>query len=136
MRVLLLAMAVCIGLAGCSSKEDIAKAEAAVDQFHKELNASEFDKIYDESSDGMKANASQEKLTKLLSAVHRKLGAFQSGKSTGWKVTAGTSGTIVTLGYTTTYERGEANETFIFKVVADKALLQGYNVNSNDLIEN
>ena len=136
MRTLFLSLVVLIGLSGCSSKEDMAKAEAGVEQFHKDLNDAAFDQIYEEASDGMKANSTQEKLVKFLSAVHRKLGNFQSASSTGWKVFAATGGTTVTLSYSSIYEQGTAAETFVFLIAGGKAILQGYNINSDELIEN
>jgi len=136
LRILLMTAIALIGLSGCSNTEDMKKAEAAVEHFHRQLNDAAFDAIYDQSDDAMKAQATQEKLVKLLSAVHRKLGNFQSANSTGWKVFTGTEGTTVTLGYNTTYEHGQANETFIFHLTGGKALLEGYNINSLDMIEN
>ena len=136
LRVMLVAIVALVGLAGCSNSEDMKKAEAAVEHFHQQLNDAAFDALYAEADDGLKAQASQEKLVKLLSAVHRKLGNFQSANSTGWKVFTSTGGTTVTLGYNSTYEHGEANETFSYHVTGGKALLSGYNVSSAEMMEN
>ena len=136
LRVMMMAIIALVGLAGCSNSEDMKKAEAAVEHFHQQLNDAAFDTLYAEADDALKAQATQEKLTKLLSAVHRKLGNFQSAKSTGWKVFTSTDGTTVTLSYNSTYEHGEAGETFIYHVTGGKALLNGYNINSADMMEN
>ena len=136
LRLMLITAIALAGPAGCSNSEDMKKAEAAVEHFHQQLNDAAFDAMYAESDDAMKAQATQEKLVKLLSAVHRKLGNFQSAKSTGWKVFTATGGTTVTLAYASSYEHGQADETFSFHIADGKALLNGYNINSLDMIEN
>ena len=42
--------------------------------------------------------------------------------------------TMVTLSYDTEFSDGKASETFIVSVSGDTAKLEGYNINSADLI--
>ena len=85
----------------------------------------------------MKAAATEEKLTALLDAVHRKLGQYVSGSQTGWNDSVTTGGHVVRIQYASKYERGDAEETFVFLMdTGGGASLAGYNVNSLSLITN
>jgi|HubBroStandDraft_1064217.scaffolds.fasta_scaffold109075_2 hypothetical protein len=123
-------------LAGCNVADDIPKATAQIDAFHSKLNAGDFATIYAQSAPEMKQAATEDALTKLLSAVHRKLGDFQSGQQQSWNDNVNTSGHFLTLGYAAKYAHGDATETFVYKLDGQQTLLVGYNVNSNALIEN
>ena len=72
--------------------------------------------------------------TKLLAAVHRKLGNFQSGKTANWNDNATTGGHYLTLQRTAQFERGPAQEEFVFKMDGQEAVLIGYHIASNTLI--
>jgi len=135
MRVLA-GLATAIALAGCSAGTEVPAAEAAIGDFHAQLNASAFDAIYQGSSKDMKSVSTQDGLVRLLAAVHRKLGAFRSGKVTGWTENYNTSGHFVVLGYSAAYDKGAAAETFTYRIDGERPLLAGFNINSNALIEN
>ena len=136
MRQAFLGFLLLIVLSGCSAKEDIAKAEAAIADFHDKMNNADFDSIYTGAGPQMQSASTQVDLVKLLTAIHRKLGAFQSGKTAGWNVNVTTGGEFVTLKYSSTYEQGDADENFVFSVQDGKALLSGYHINSTALILN
>ncbi|GAA4761446.1 hypothetical protein GCM10023219_01820 [Stakelama sediminis] len=123
-------------LAACSMGKDVPVAEQATKQFHAMLNAGQSEAIYKATAPGMKAATSQGDFVKLLDAVHRKLGAFQSGETQGWNDAWNNGRHLITLNYHAKYARGEANETFVYHITDHKAALYGYNVNSNALIEN
>jgi hypothetical protein len=124
----------CVGLAACSPSADTKAAEDAISSFHVDLNAGNFDKIYDRSSSELKAAATKEKFTKILNAVHSKLGTFKSGKSDGWNDNVTTGGHFVTISYQASYEKGAAAENFVYRVQGDQAVLVGYHVNSDALL--
>lgn len=105
-------------------------AEPAVDKFHKQLNAEEYDEIYDEAGDAFKKSVTKEQLVRLLSAVREKLGRVNKSTSTGWKVNTDTSGTITTISCDVDFAEGKGTEEFKFEVTDDKALLYNYKVNS------
>ncbi len=72
--------------------------------------------------------------TELLSAVSRKLGTKKSSTNVNWNINYHTSGTFVTLTQNTEFERGDAEEQFVYRIEEDKALLAGYHINSHALI--
>jgi Protein of unknown function (DUF4019) len=121
-------------LAGCSMSADSKLAEQAVPEFHRMLDAEQFEPIYDAAASELKGAITRKEFTELLSAVHRKLGATKSSDQQGWRVNYNTSGTFVTLTCQTHYTEGDATEQFVYRLQGDKALLAGYNINSLTLI--
>ena len=122
-------------LAACSSADDMDAARAASANFHSQLDAGQFDQIWEASGVELKNASSQQDFTDLLEAVHRKLGQVSSTKETHWGVRMVTAGTFIDLAYSTTFEGGAAVEQLVWHIdAAGKALLVGYHINSNALI--
>lgn len=129
-------LAALVLLAGCSSSESIKAAEAGVAHFRELMAAKKFDQVYAEASDEFKAASTAADLTKLLAAIDRKLGAFKSSTSNGWRVNYNTRGTSVVYGVKSLFENGSGDETFSFLIKDGKAVLAGYNIQSSALILN
>lgn len=121
-------------LGGCSFGKDVPVAEKAAEGFHAQLNAGQFDAIYAAGGAALKSTTSQADMTALLAAVHRKLGAFKTGKTDGWNDNVTTGGHMITLSYNANYQNGAAAEQFVYKLDDGQAQLVGYHVNSNALI--
>jgi hypothetical protein len=119
---------------GCGGKHQIANAEAAVTQFHVDLNAGNFDHIYLASDAAMKNASSQEKFVALLDAVHRKLGAVKSANRQTFFINYGTAGKFLRLTYATQYDADNATEEFVFRLNGDNLTLAGYHINSEALV--
>lgn len=132
MRKLIAALVIL--LAGCSMSADTKMAEGAVERFHTMLDAGQFQDIYAESADDLKKVTTQEKLTALLEAVHRKLGVMKSSMKQSWNVNYHTSGTFITLIYATAYQGGDAREQFMYRLEGADAKLAGYYINSDALV--
>lgn len=122
-------------LAGCSMSADVGLAERQVVQFHQQLDAGQLQQIYAEASDRLRRATSEQDMQNLLAAVHRKLGDVKSSVRGAWSVHAGTTGTFISLSYQTHFSEGDATERFDYQLEGDKALLAGYHINSNALIE-
>jgi len=123
-------------LSACSPGADTEAAEKSIASFHADLNAGKLDKIYDDSGSELKAAANKDKFTKILNAVHTKLGMFKNGKSVGWNDNVTTGGHFVTINYQATYDKGAAAENFVFRVAGGGSALVGYHVNSDALLLN
>ena len=123
-------------LAGCSGQQSTAAGESALADFHKRLNAGHIEAIYSDSSTEMKGSTTDRRLTALLEAVHRKLGLFKSGSSAGWNHNYTLNGEFLAIVYNADYERGKAQESFVYHIVGGSAKLAGYHVNSDALILN
>ncbi|MEQ7873896.1 DUF3887 domain-containing protein [Sphingomonas sp. ASV193] len=123
-------------VAACSPRADMAAGEKGVEAFHAALNAGKFDQIYASSDAEMKASTTTDAMRKLLDAIHRKLGNFESGKTVGWNDNSTTNGHFLTLNRNAQFERGTAKEQFVFRINGSHSTLAGYNINSNELITN
>ncbi len=132
--LIVLTLAVVALQLSCGVKKGKENAERAVEKFHSQLNAGQFQQIYAESDDAFKKAATEEQVLQLFDAVRRKLGTVQQAKLSGWHVNATTGGTVVTLGYEVDFSEGKGTEQFVYHITGDKALLFNYNVNSPLLI--
>lgn len=132
-RALSLLLAV-FALSACDFTADTKAATRAAETFHAQLNAGAFDDIYSASDPRLQAVASRADFLKLAGAVHRKLGAFQSVEQSGVFIKSGTNGTFVTLTTKSRFEKGPAEEQFVFVMSGDGARLVSYHINSMALI--
>ena len=132
-RLAILAGALGLVVQGCSMA-DTSAAEAEVAKFHTALGDARFGEIYAAAAEDLKSKATEQQFTELLDAVNRKLGKVKTAQRSGWKVNYSTSGNYVTLVYKTTYEQGEADEQFVYRMQQKDARLAGYHINSNALI--
>jgi len=121
-----------VALSSCSGGENLDLADKAVERFHQQLNAGEFNAIYTQASPALRSATSQGDLIKLLTAIRSKLGPFKSGTRNSWRVNYGTNANTVIL-FDSTYERGKAQETFTFENEPNAPLI-GYNINSPTLV--
>ena len=136
MRKTLAALA-CLGLlAACSPANDLPQGEAGITTFHQKLNAQDYNGIYDGASPDFRATTSRADFQRFMAAIHRKLGAFQSGSSAGWNDSMLTSGHMLTINYAAKYDQGSAEESFVYRLADGKAVLAGYHVNSTALVIN
>jgi len=118
---------------GCSMA-DTSAAEAEVAKFHAALGDARFAEIYAAAAEDLTSKATEQQFTELLDAVNRKLGKVKTTQRSGWKVNYSPSGNYVTLVYKTTYEQGEADEQFVYRMQQKDARLACYHINSNALI--
>lgn len=121
-------------LSACSFGTAIPKADKGVDRFHAMLNAGQSVAIYQGSARDMKDATPQDKMVRLLNAVHKRLGQFKSGKAVGWFDNLNGAGHFVTINYQAHYDRGDAQEQFVFRMAGDKPVLAGYHINSDALL--
>jgi len=124
-------------LAGCGIKESYEQTGAEVAQFHTALDGEKYQAIWKGASPEMRKAASQQQLTTLLEAVHRKLGKVKDTKQVGWNSNATTEGSFVTVTMQTTFERGSGTEAITFiKGDDDRLSLVGYTIQSQDMMVN
>ncbi len=137
MRKLIIGIAGLMLLTGCSLAEDTKTAQSAIETFHQNINAGNFDRIYQISDAQMKAAATEAQLTQLLTAVHSKLGLYKSGTQGSVNDNVTSNGHFVNVRFASKYERGDAQETFVVKIGSSgEARLVGYHINSMALITN
>src|SRR5262245_22181739 len=123
-------------LAGCSASKDFDAAEAGVTRFRELMREGKYAEIYQESGDELKRGSTEQQFTALLAAIERKLGAVKESKRGGWNVNWNNLITTATLNFKTQFEKGSGEEKFSFRISGGKALLTGYQINSQEMMVN
>lgn len=119
---------------GSGVAEGRAMANAAVQHFHDQLNAAQFEQIYLESDTRFQKAANKEDILKLFEAIHRKLGNTKSQSLSFWNMNATTNGFFISVTYDTSFERGSGQENFTWVKNGNQLSLVGYHIQSNALI--
>jgi hypothetical protein len=110
-------------------------AEAAVDQFHRQYEAAEYQQIYEQSDQRMKDATTESDFVAVLTAMKRKLGTIQKSNELVPKwAWSNDTGTEVNLTYDTNFKEGKGTEIFVFHMIGDQAILANYEIKSLDLI--
>lgn len=133
MRILLTVAAAAL-VGGCSMKADMAAGDKAIAAFHQALNAGQSRQILAGASPEFRAVTPEPQALRLFDTVHARLGAFKDGKSVGFNDNVSSGGHMLVDRYEAHYQNGTALETFTFRVSGDRAVMIGYNVNSNALL--
>lgn len=134
-----LAVVVSIGssfLASCGSAvKNVSIAKDAVTQFHSQLDAEQYSAVYAATDTGFRSASTEADFTKLLEAIHRKLGTVRESDLQNVNVAWHTGeGATVNLTYNTKFSSGSGIELFRWHISDNRAQLFAYRINSNDLI--
>ncbi|MGH9401964.1 MAG: hypothetical protein ACRD2P_07655 [Terriglobia bacterium] len=120
-------------LCSCSMSRDVEIARQAVERFHQQVSAGQYDAIYDAADPAYKQSLTREANRNFFSRIRLKTGAFQNAKNTGYFVNTATKGTFVRLRYKTLCCNGELDEQFILRIEGNRATLVRYEASSADL---
>ena len=131
-------LALLLALISISSCKDMTKgkdlAESAIVDFHQKFNEGKFKELYAAGHPDLKAAATEEDFVKLLEAVSRKLGKQVKSTAGGWRINSFNLKTSVSLSQTTEFEQGKGIESFSYIVSGDSCQLQGYHIDSKDML--
>jgi hypothetical protein len=108
----------------------------AVGRFHERFNRGQYNEIWEASDEDFKTPQTESEWEALMDGVHRKLGDAGPVYFHHINANANTDGTFVTVVYNTTFARGWAVETFIWRKDNGEFKLHGYNVQSKALVLN
>jgi hypothetical protein len=109
-------------------------AGGAVQDFHRRLNAGEFEEIYHQADEGFRAGQSREDLIEFLRIVHTKMGDAGPASQNNVRVDANTRGTFVTTWYSTQFSNGTAIEKFTWIKQHENLKLYGYRIGAGALL--
>ena len=107
---------------------------AAADEFHQRFNEQKFKELYAAGHADLKAATTEADFVKLLEAVHRKLGRHTGNSSSGWRINSHNLKTTVALTQDAVFEQGKGTEVFTFVISGESCLLQGYDIESKDMM--
>jgi hypothetical protein len=123
---------VALGLTACSMGTDEAKQGVA--DFRARVSQRSFSEIYHASAPEFRQAATEEQFVRFMTALDRKLGAWQSAGDPGWNVMRTIGGHSVRLSYESRFANGAAAEHFTWRVEGGRPVLLGYQVNSPLLV--
>ncbi|RYY23508.1 MAG: DUF4019 domain-containing protein [Sphingomonadales bacterium] len=128
MRVLgMFVVAAMVALSGCSAGEHTDAAKTEVTKFRQQVDAGQFAEIYKASGTDIRNAMPEAQFVEMIGGFHQAIGKFTSAPDPGWNYNTDDAGQRVTLDYDSTFERGKAHETFVYKIIDGKAVLAGYN---------
>jgi hypothetical protein len=119
-------------LRACNFGDSLKVASASVVKFHDDFNSQRFGEK-NVSLEYQQA-ATLEVNRDFLTSVHKKLGDAGEWRLAGWRVNVTPSGTIVDMQCKTKFARGDADESFVWRVKRKSASLLIYHVNSPLLV--
>ena len=134
MRAWIGLLLVAVLLGGCSFAEDTDRGERAVARFHLLFGASRYTEIYVDTTESFREAATEAEFVEFLGAVRRKLGNVRACERTGLEVNWDGDATTIWLSYHTAYELGDATEQFVWVLDGEKTRLDGYQIDSKELI--
>jgi hypothetical protein len=123
-----------IALASCSLAADKTLGTEATDRFHTLYKAENYAAIYGSADNALQKATPDTEFVALMSAIHRKLGLYQSSTPAGWRASQTMAGSEIALAFHSQFAAGAAQEEFVYRVSSGKASLIRYNVNSPLLI--
>ena len=118
-------------LTACGGTEE---AKRGVDDFRTLAAKKSWGTIYRTAGPELRRGTTEEHFARFMSALDRKLGAWQSADEPVWSVTRGTGGHLVRLTYQSQFANGPGNEQFLWRIERGGPALLGYHVNSALLV--
>ena len=105
-------------------------ADAGTTRVHQQLNQAQYEDIYGDATDAFRSKGSRGESLAFLEKVHQTMGDAHRAKLRGFNVNRNTSTTMVTLVYATTFDKGDANEQFVWQIQDETAKLYGYHIDA------
>lgn len=110
--------------------------EAAVDDFYGRLEREEYAAVYEEiAGRKFRDTSTLEDFSVMMYNVRNKLGSVRGRDKGLWKIYSGSGGTYFYVQYNVHRDHGDALESFTFKKDGEDWRLEGYNVNSPELLK-
>ena len=119
--------------AGKATYHNYQIASEAADHFHQQLNAGNYSQIYGDATEEFRRSASREDLNKFFDKIRDKMGAAGKPSAAGFHVNWRNGVVWVDQTYNTQFERGQAQEVFVWKIEQNQPRLYRYRVDSANL---
>jgi hypothetical protein len=123
--LLVLWLFVSAALRGSPKNAEMARREVA--DYHARYNKLQFREIH-RTLDPSARWPDEKEYARVMLANRSKWGAFISSSEVGARFFVGTNGRFITLQYESRYFGGNVDETFVFRMSNDRALLNSYTI--------
>jgi hypothetical protein len=108
-------------------------ASAAVERFHQQLNAAEYDTIYSEATNDFRQSSNHDDTIRFLQSVHDKMGNAGKTSTIGFHMNWNKGHLWVNRVLNTQFALGQGQENFIWILEQDQLQLYGYHITSPNL---
>lgn len=117
-------------LAACNPMAQLDKSEEWIAEWHATYNKGDAQALHSLTSDEFQEATTAPQMEELVSLVESRMGQFESAERSGFNINTenGVTETVVTID--STYELGEAVETFTFLGTDENFRLIGWHVDS------
>lgn len=119
-------------LAACSASP-LEQAEDNIDVFHANLNAADYDAIWESTAPEFKEVVDRAEFTEMLDSAHTALGEVQSSETISSEASEADGMQFFDVVQLVTFENGEADVTFRF--LGDEMGLARWDVDSNLMLD-
>ncbi len=117
----------CLLLASCGFRRSRILAEQGVKEFHDLMDREQYEAIYNASDDSLKKTMSLSDFVAYLRDIHSRLGNAKRSSVTGFSVNSSPGqGAQVALAMETEFDRGTAQERFLWRVTGGRTVLLDY----------
>jgi hypothetical protein len=124
-------MLVALPLAGCLGQVDTQKVDAATNQVFAQVQAKQYDAIYDSASPEFQGSATKDVWDGFMQRIDRKMGTCKTpAKTMNWRSNATTNGFFVSQGYVAACANGQLELTVTTVLRGSQVKLVGYNAAS------
>ncbi|HEU0143402.1 MAG TPA: hypothetical protein VFQ47_01335 [Nitrososphaera sp.] len=117
-----------------SDRQAVKIAGKGVDNFHRQLNAEEYQQIYAQSHQEFRSAVGEAKAIDYFSFIRRKLGKVKRAELKNWQENNQNNRTLIALFYETEFDEDKAREEFIWLINGNEAILFRYNIDSPTLV--
>ncbi|MEP6946706.1 MAG: hypothetical protein ABJA02_12375 [Acidobacteriota bacterium] len=131
---LIAVMILCIAVWGCRGSQDqLGAADRAISDIHSNYNNDKFEELAEQRDQKMKDTETADDYIATLRSVKARYGAVKSSAYISSK--SSDLGEKLNVVRETTFEKGTAQERFLFKMQGDQAVLLGYVISAKDLLK-
>ena len=119
--------------AGKSTYRNYQIASEAVDHFHQQLNAGDYGPIYEGATEEFRRWGKREDLNRFFDNIREKMGSAGKPSTAGFHVNWRNGAVWVDQTFNTQFEKGLAQEYFLWKIEQDQPRLYKYQIDSANL---
>ena len=123
-----------LSLAACNPVANLNAGDSEIDKFHAAYSRGDRDALYAMTGPQFRASGSRDQFNDMLDVFEVRLGAVESSERTSFNVNTTPAGTLTTIVMTTHFAKGDGQETFVLSGDEDGMKLEGWHVNSPNLM--
>jgi hypothetical protein len=117
----------------CNPRERVDLARRTTDDFHSRYNREDYSGMYGHAGSAVRSSSTEAEFTKYEKDVRAKLGELKSADVVNYNLVYHFSGPEVRLDYKCTFANGTGVESFEIAFENDKAVINGYRLDSPQL---